>query len=342
MSRGIGEVDFLQGLIPEWLAVIVALLTQLGDIWFLGLLLAVLYWAHTPKRDEIAMVGGVWLAGMGFYKGLKEHFEFPRPDDPLLDPEVLPTLIQPLYEATAMASGYGFPSGHAVNTTIVYFGLAYVLSIGSKRARFATAAAIVTTVCFTRLALGVHYLVDVVVGVGVGFLVLLTARELIRRMPSDRTTVTLGMAIICGVFFLVTSEVDEDAVFVLSASLGAFAGWQVIILGRRLVSAPSFSAAVRPIAVRGGLVLMALAPLVATFEYFPLLSVYTAGGGIGLLTAVAITIPVARHSDHARRIGSRIRFWIVVVLHGLLYVLDPRVWRQWLASARNYLSDRRK
>ncbi|MDJ1431338.1 phosphatase PAP2 family protein [Halostagnicola sp. A-GB9-2] len=336
MSRGIGELEPIQELVPEWLAVVVALLTQLGDIWFLAFVLAAFYWFDAPRRDNIATVAGAWLAGMGMYKGLKEIFGFPRPNEPLLDPELLPKLIQPLYEATAMATGYGFPSGHAVNTTIVYFGLAYVLTVSTARRRFASAAAIVTTVCFTRLALGVHYLVDVVVGVAVGLALLLAARALINRRLSDPATITFGLAVLFGVFFVVTSEIDADAIFILGASLGAFAGWQLIMLGRELVAVSRPSRALRPIAVRGGFASLALASLLATYEYFPLLSAYTAGGTIGLTTAVIVTIPVMRHSEYARRVGGAISFWIRMGLLGIRYLLTPSTWRRAYAGLRHH------
>ncbi len=336
MSRGIGELEPIQELIPEWLAVIIALLTQLGDIWLLTLVLAVFYWFDTPRRDDIATVAGAWLAGMGMYKGLKEIFEFPRPDEPLLDPELLPWAIQPVYEATALATGYGFPSGHAVNTTIVYFGLAYVLTVSTPRRRFAGAAAIVATVCFTRLGLGVHYLVDVIAGVGVGLALLLAARALINRRLSDPATITFGLAVLFGVFFVATSNIDRDAIFILAGSVGAFAGWQLVMLGRELVAVSRPSQALGPITVRGGLASLALASLIATFEYFPLLSPYTVGGTIGLVTAVIVTIPVMRHSEYARRAGAAISFWIRMGLLGVRYLLTPSTWRRAYTGVREY------
>ncbi|MFP8953046.1 phosphatase PAP2 family protein [Natrialbaceae archaeon A-arb3/5] len=227
MSRGVGEFELVQGQIPDWLAVGIALLTQLGDIWFLAVLLAVLFWIDTARRTEIAAVAGAWVAGMGLYKGLKELFGFPRPEQPLLDAELLPWLVQPIYEATAFATGYGFPSGHAVNTTIVYFGLAYVLQVSTPRRRFTGAAALVAAVSFSRVALGVHYLVDVVVGVAVGAALLLVARGLVTRLSADGPSVTFGLAIPLGAFFVLASRAHVDSVLILAVALGAFVGWNV-------------------------------------------------------------------------------------------------------------------
>ncbi|ELY93055.1 phosphoesterase PA-phosphatase-related protein [Natrialba chahannaoensis JCM 10990] len=304
MSRGIGEFGPIQEYIPEWAAVIIALLTQLGDIWFLALVLTVAYWVGSPNRDDIGAVAGVWLAGMGLYKGLKEIFGFPRPDQPLLDPELLPFGVQQLYEATAFASGYGFPSGHAVNTTIVFFGLASVLTVSTRRRRFAVAAGLVATVSFCRVALGVHYLVDVVAGVAVGALLLLAVQALASRQGVDRPTIAFAAAIVFSGFFVTTSDAMMESILILAASLGAFAGWQLIVLGRRLVAADLPSQAIRLLAIRATLAALALTPLVATFELFPLLSMYTAAGLAGLVTALVVTIPVVRHSKHASRVAA--------------------------------------
>ena len=306
MSRGIGEFGFIQEAIPEWLAVIIAVLTQLGDVWFLALIVTLCYWYGVPNRDTIAAIGGIWLAGMGLYKGLKDIFGLPRPDEPLLDPDLLPTGIEQLYELSAFAGGYGFPSGHAVNTTIVYFALAHVLTVSTRPRRYAVAAALVAFVSFSRVALGVHYLVDVVVGVAIGFLLLFGARQFADYALPDPASTALAAAVAFGGFFVVASGADFDAILILALSLGAFAGWQLVSIGRAIVATDPLADAVRPVSIRATLAAIALAPLVVSLEYFPLLSVYAAGGVAGLLTAVAVTIPVAHHSRHARRVGAAI------------------------------------
>ena len=304
MSRGIGEFGFIQDAIPEWLAVIIAVLTQLGDVWFLALIVTLCYWYGIPNRDTIAAIGGIWLAGMGLYKGLKDIFGLPRPDEPLLDPDLLPIVIEQLYEFTAFADGYGFPSGHAVNTTIVYFSLAHVLPVSTRPRRYAVAAALVGFVSFSRVALGVHYLVDVVVGVAIGFLLLLGARQFADYALPDPASTALAVAVAFGCFFVVASGADFDAILILALSLGAFAGWQLVSIGRALVAVDQLADAVRPVSIRATLAAVATAPLIVSLEYFPLLSVYAAAGVAGLLTGVAVTIPVAHHSRHARHVGA--------------------------------------
>lgn len=306
MSRGIGEFELLQEGIPEWGAVGIALLTQLGDVWFLAVVLTVLYWTDTPDRDDIAVLAGAWISGMGLYKGLKQVFGFPRPNQPLLEAELLPRVIQPLYEATAFASGYGFPSGHAVNATIMYVGLAHVLPFGTQRRRFAGAAAIVATVSFSRVALGLHYLVDVITGVAIGLVVLLVVR-LTNRSPVDHATATFSLAVGFGTFFALVSEVHPYSVFIVCGSLGMLAGWQSIVLDRRLAVLERSADTLQEVTPRGGLAAVAVLPLFLGLGSFSIRPLYALGGVVGLATAGFIVAPVVRRSAYARRVRSMIR-----------------------------------
>lgn len=303
MSRGIGEFGPIQDVIPEWLAVIVALLTQLGDPWFLVLILSILYWTRPDKQDDVLLVMAMYLAGLGVYRFLKYVFEFPRPAEPLLDPELLPWIIRPLYEFTAFASGYGFPSGHATASTIVYFGLATVLTAGTKRLRYGLATVVVATVGLTRVALGVHYAVDIVAGVALGLVLLFVGFRVIRHLPGDRVAAVLAFAIVTMLLYVYQSSAHVEAVLGLGVTLGAFAGWQLVVLARKLVGDSNPSQMVGQILLHGGLAAVAIAPLVAALEIFPLLGgdPYPLGGVVGLITAIAVMLPIARHSPHVNR-----------------------------------------
>lgn len=235
MSRGVGEF-VVQDHLPEWAAPIVAVLTQLGDIWFLVTLLAILYWTQTDVRDDVALVAGMLIAGIGFYRWLKFVFEWPRPDEPLLDPELVHWLIRPVYEATAFSHSYGFPSGHATISTIVYVGLALVLPFSTRRRRLVVAGALVVFVSFTRIVLGLHYLVDVVVGAALGGLVLWLAFRGVERVSQEEHTILLFVAIALNGAYLLESGFDEQAVFTFGIALGFFGGWQLVVLARELVA----------------------------------------------------------------------------------------------------------
>ncbi|SIS15114.1 phosphatase PAP2 family protein [Natronorubrum thiooxidans] len=225
MSRGLGVVGQIQELIPDWAAILVALVTQLGDAWFFVVLVGGLYWVYADEREDATVVAGLALAGYGLITTLKHVFALPRPEQPLVALESLPALLQPLYEVTAMASSYGFPSGHALMTTVVYGSLARRLSIGTPRRRLLAAVTVVTAVCLSRVALGVHYLVDVVAGVGVGLAFLFVVERLLARYPTRQRPIAFSLAVVLSVVALVTSNADPDAVLLLAGSVGVFGGW---------------------------------------------------------------------------------------------------------------------
>lgn len=324
MSRSIGEIPPVQEFLPDWMAVIIALVTQLGDIWFLTLLLAVLYWTQVDRQDDLVLVGGMLVAGIGFYRFLKYTFELPRPDEPLLDPELVPWVIRPLYEVTAFSGGYGFPSGHATVTTIVYFGLAMVLPVSSRRVRFIAAGSLVALVGFTRIALGLHFLVDIVVGVVLGGTVLYVGFKAADHLSSDRITILLFVAVVLNALYFVESAFDIEAAITFGAALGLFGGWQLVVLARKLVVLDRPSGAVRPLVVRGGLATLALSPLVLALEVFPIFSgePYPVGGAAGLVIAVAVILPIARHSTHVQRFVGALTFWIRTIVDSLRRLFD--------------------
>ncbi|SDK38725.1 phosphatase PAP2 family protein [Natronorubrum texcoconense] len=334
MSRGIGEFEPIQEVIPEWAAILVALLTQLGDVWFLALVVGGVYWFYSTKREDAAVIIGLTIAGLSLITGLKHVFSLPRPGQPLVPIESLPGLLQPLYEATALASGYGFPSGHALMTTIVYVSLAKRLSIGTYRQRIVGAAAIVGLVGLSRIALGVHYLVDIVAGVAVGLTFLFVAERLLARYPTEQGTVAFSLAVVSSTFALAASSLEPDAVLLLGASLGTFGGWQLIRLGRDVFAVDRPSQAVRPVAFRVALAGAAFAPLVAALEYFQLLSLPAAGGALGLALAVFVTIPVLTHSERASRVWTALVFWLTMALLGFRYLLRPSTWRRGYGGGR--------
>jgi membrane protein DedA with SNARE-associated domain/membrane-associated phospholipid phosphatase len=119
-----------------------------------------------------------WLAGVGgsalLDRLLKTIFARPRPlfEHPLL-----------------IETSYSFPSGHAMESLVLYGMLAYfaVLKLESWRARTAVVfgtALLVLLIGLSRMYLGVHYLSDVLAGYaagGVWLSALVTGAETVRR-----------------------------------------------------------------------------------------------------------------------------------------------------------------
>ena len=139
---------------------VVSTVTQLGGATVLLAITLVASLALVLARRfaQAALMGAALAGGEALNMALKAAFERPRPAFP--DP-------------IATASGFSFPSGHAMVSLTVYGALAFVIlaTTKSRRARvlvLATAAALVLAIGFSRLYLGVHYVSDVLAAYGAG------------------------------------------------------------------------------------------------------------------------------------------------------------------------------
>ncbi|MFC4852785.1 phosphatase PAP2 family protein [Actinophytocola glycyrrhizae] len=87
------------------------------------------------------------------------------------------------------APGMSFPSGHAMSSLVSYGVLLLVftplLRPATRRATIAVVATLVFVIGFTRMALGVHYLSDVVAGWLLGCLWLLLTTFAFRRWRQE-------------------------------------------------------------------------------------------------------------------------------------------------------------
>jgi membrane-associated phospholipid phosphatase len=170
--EGINEQGAVAGAVDSWFWTMSRLYRSSGATWFftfftllgtpvgLGALVAIagvalllrgrLRWALYLALTTI--LGGV------LNRILKEYFERQRPD---------------LTEAIRSATGYSFPSGHAMGSTIVFGALAYVAlrhfdSWRERSASLALAISTVIAVSLSRIYLGVHWVTDVVAGIAAG------------------------------------------------------------------------------------------------------------------------------------------------------------------------------
>lgn len=121
-----------------------------------------------------AIAGGTLIAGE-----LKAIFQRPRPE--ALSPHV------------PQVSGWAFPSGHAMNSLVLYGMLAYVivarLHAPARKSAVLIASCFILAIGFSRVYLGVHYLSDVLAGYAAGMLWLalcVTTLEVIRLSSVSR------------------------------------------------------------------------------------------------------------------------------------------------------------
>lgn len=232
-DRGLGLVEVLHGSASEPVLVLFALLTQLGDVWFLFLLGGLLYvagdefsqWGIDRRRGLFVL--GLLLTYVALTGVLKNFFLLPRPRG-ASDPPVIawiPAAFQGVLASISTGEGPGFPSGHAFGSTIVWGGFALVVFEDELSPGWLGAAAVIGLVSFSRLVLGVHYLVDVVVGVGLGLVVLgmLYAIADCGIAPARVLLVAMGagaLGLIQGVTF--------ESVAALGSGVGGWVVWRDI------------------------------------------------------------------------------------------------------------------
>lgn len=259
--RGLGFSDLFAAT-PDALVFLFAVLTQLGDPWFLFLLLVLLYWlapdslATDSRRTGVLLVG-LGIGGLLLTLGLKSVFGLPRPPgaESATPPTWLPAVVAPVFRDIATGTGFGFPSGHAIGSTVVYGGLAALLDGWDRRRRVAAAATVVGVVGLSRVVLGVHYGVDIFVGVAVGLAFLVGAL----RLADGRPERVFGVAAAVGLAALLAATLgghaDEvcDAATGLGGALGGLAALRTVGVDSTDDTSVSPAAAVVGLAVAGGL-----------------------------------------------------------------------------------------
>jgi membrane-associated phospholipid phosphatase len=219
MGRNVGVTETLRDVLPDGSTVVFETLTHLGD-W------------------RLILIALAAIVAVDFRNGLVRPAD---EDVPLLSPAVL-TIVATVFGALALAlvletlidaslpaavppsetPKTGFPSGHATVVAVLWGSLATWLRVGTRRIRAAVATLIVTVVAISRLALGLHFLVDVVGGVllGFGYVALVVALD---SRPDRAFALALALSALAAVV------VGTDrATLSLVGTLGAVLGWQLL------------------------------------------------------------------------------------------------------------------
>ncbi|MFW5938679.1 MAG: phosphatase PAP2 family protein [Halanaeroarchaeum sp.] len=222
MTRGTGTIEAVQTALPDLVALLFVVVTQFGDVVVFVPVLTLVYWFG--DRDRGAALIGVALGGVGLVLIAKYALAFARPPtSPPVPIEDVPAVVRSFYEAEVTADGYGFPSGHATAATVVWGSLAWWLDASTRPRRVAAAAVLVVLVALSRVALGVHYAVDVVAGIGLGLTYLLAVGWVRNRVDGDERPLlwlALGLTAVGGLI-----QGGQDGWLAVGGALGATVGW---------------------------------------------------------------------------------------------------------------------
>jgi membrane-associated phospholipid phosphatase len=247
MSRSVGVSEAIRAALTEPVLLLAALVTLAGDA---GTLLAIslgAYWLGAPvgeglgiDRRQGAFVLACALGAFSLTAGLKALFALPRPSIGVLAPGAFETVpaagvLRAFAESAASASGYGFPSGHAIGSTVVYGALALVTDVGTRRQRWAGTGLVIGLVSLSRVVLGVHYLVDVLVGIAIGIAFLASVSYFADGIDVTRA---FALAVFLGALAVLPAigDAPRDALTLLGVGVGAMSVWLLLDGVRRPAS----------------------------------------------------------------------------------------------------------
>ena len=198
MFRLVAASRVLREAVPDELVPVVWAVTLLGSAKFLVLALSVGYWNLEEYREELLALVSVGFVGLAVTIALKYGFDLPRP----------PAAVQ---RYPVEPSPAGFPSGHAIAATTIYGGALLAFDRVRDPRAVAGVAGLVAAISLSRVVLGVHYLGDVVAGVGVGLVILLGATVIFER----GAVYGFAAAAVLSISALVTTGGNADAALAL-------------------------------------------------------------------------------------------------------------------------------
>ncbi|MFB6251410.1 MAG: phosphatase PAP2 family protein [Halobellus sp.] len=284
-TRGVGEVALVESL-PAVVAAVFWWLTHLGNPYLLLSLVALAYLfgdrVGLPRRSA-AIALGLGLCAIGLTIGLKQLFALPRPP-------------------ISYRGGYGFPSGHALGSTTFWGGVAVLAIRGRWRRRLVIAGAVVTVVALSRVLIGVHYLVDVVAGVGIGVALLAVVfvagtgfstadRTGALVTPAHRhVTALFVLALGLGLLGLLVAPGENELLLGVGTALGAVFSWHRF--GPRAVET-HVDLSPRPLALSAGGLVTALAVMSGVAELTANAQIIVAASAIGATGLLALPLLVS-------------------------------------------------
>ena len=167
-------------------------MTFLGELTTALVVMAIVYWGVNKELGEFLLMG--WSGNRLVNGVLKVSVCAYRP-------WIRDARIVPYGNAMTTATGYSFPSGHTMNASTIFGGIAVRRDM--PRALRIAAGITVALVAFSRIFLGVHTPQDILVGAAAGILVMWLTWRLMQwnalHPGKDRLIVAVGIALAAAV-----------------------------------------------------------------------------------------------------------------------------------------------
>ena len=286
---------FLEGLRVPILDSFMLAITYFGDeIAFLVTALIIFWCIDKRKGYFILSVGFVGTLANQF---MKLWFRIPRP-------WVLDENFTILEQAREAASGYSFPSGHTQSAVGTFGGLA---AVTKNRAVRWICIAIAVLVPFSRMYIGVHTPLDVLVAAGMALLLIFVMRPLVLGNDGKYIPLLLGIMTVLAVAFLCFVEFYPFPADIDTHNLESGLKNAYTLLGTLL----------------GFLIVYTVDE---KWLHFPVKAVWWAQiikvlMGLGLVLAVKSGMKTPLNALFGESVGRAARYFLIVIVAGVLWPL---------------------
>ena len=192
---------FLESIRNPVLDALFALITHLGEETFFLVIAILFFWCIDKREGYFILITG--LVGTVVNQIAKLFFRIPRPW--VLDPN-----FDIIESARAEATGYSFPSGHTQNIAGTYGAIA---AYKPTRAKTIVCTTIIALVAFSRMYLGVHTPLDVIVSLLFALALILLLRPLFATEESFKRSmpyVVIGSVVLSLLFLIYVLSISAD------------------------------------------------------------------------------------------------------------------------------------
>lgn len=293
---------FLESIRTPFGDALMSFITLFGEETLFIVLALVFFWCIDKRRGYYLLF--TCFTGTICIQVLKMIFRIPRPW--VLDPNF--TIVESAREA---ATGYSFPSGHTQCAAGLWGGVA---KSAKKRAMQIGGVVLVLLVGLSRMYLGVHTPLDVLVSLGIAAIVIFGLYYVV-YLGFDKpkriyiACAALLLAALANLLFVMLYQfpADVDAANLSNAQKTA---WQMLALA---------------------IGLCIIYPLDRHYIKFETKAVWWAqllklAIGVGLVLAVRVGLKTPLNALFGVNLGAGVRYFLVVVVAGILWPMTFKFW----------------